>query len=181
MPDMILLEAEEKMNKTIEALRKEFAQVRTGKASTSVLDAICIDYYGVNTPIKQVAAITAPEAAQLVIKPYDKSSLKQIEAAIGGSDIGLTPQNDGSSIRLSFPRLTEERRKELVKTVDKNAESSKITIRNIRRETNDLLKKLSLPEDEEKGYMEDVQKLTDTFIHKIEDNKKSKETEIMTV
>lgn len=179
MPDMVLLEAEEKMEKAIENLKRDFAQIRTGRANPQVLDHICIDYYGVKTPIRQIGSVTMPEASQLLIKPYDKSTLKLIEAAINVSDLGINPQNDGTSIRLIFPKLTEERRREMVKSLGKYSENAKVAVRNARRDANDALKKLGLPEDDEKGYQDDVQKLTDKFVEKVANAAKEKENELM--
>ncbi len=181
MPEMILLEAEEKMEKAIEALKREFTQIRTGRANPAILDLVSIEYYGVNTPVKQVASISVPEANQLLIKPFDKSTLKAIEHAISACDLGCAPQNDGVTIRLTFPRLTEERRREMVKNLGKFEEGAKVAIRNIRRDTNDAIKKLGLPEDDEKGYMEDVQKLTDKFVANVGTLTEAKEKELMTV
>lgn len=179
MPDMVLLEAEEKMEKAIENLKRDFAQIRTGRANPNILDHITIEYYGVKTPIRQIGSVTMPEASQLLIKPYDKSTLKLIEAAINISDLGIAPQNDGSTIRLVFPKLTEERRREMVKNLGKYSESCKVAIRNVRRDANDALKKLELPEDEEKSWQEDVQKLTDKFVEKVSAETKIKENELM--
>lgn len=179
MPDMILLEAEEKMEKAIENLKRDFAQIRTGRANPNVLDHISIEYYGVKTPIRQIGSVTMPEASQLLIKPYDKSTLKLIEAAINVSDLGINPQNDGSSLRLVFPKLTEERRREMVKNLGKYSENCKVAIRNVRRDANDQLKKLELPEDEEKSWQDDVQKLTDKFVEKVSEEAKIKENELM--
>lgn len=181
MPDMVLLEAEEKMEKAIEALKRDFAQIRTGRANPAILDHISIDYYGVKTPVRQIGSITMPEASQLLIKPYDKSTLKLIEAAINQSDLGINPQNDGSTLRLIFPKLTEERRREMVKNLGKYTEACKVNIRNIRRDSNDALKKLDLPEDEERSYQDEVQKLTDSFIEKVGKEAKIKEDELMSI
>ena len=181
MPDMLLLEAEERMEKTVESYQKELNTVRTGRANPNLMDAICIDYYGVMTPIKQIASITVPEGNQLYIKPYDRSSLKAIEVAIATSDLGLNPQSDGTGIRLIIPKMTEERRRELTKQVGKMQEDAKVAIRNIRRDLNDALKKLSLPEDEEKGWLEDSQKATDEYTAKIDKVTAVKEKELMTI
>lgn len=181
MADMLLMEIEEKMEKTIEVLRKEFAAVRTGRANPALLDHVAIDYYGVKSPIKQISSITVPEGSQLYIKPFDKSTLKTIETAIMASDLGLNPQNDGIGIRLTLPKLTEERRRELVKHVSKLAENCKVAIRNVRRDGNDHVKKLGLTEDDEKGYLEDVQELTDKFIVKVDQANAEKEKELLTV
>lgn len=179
MPDMILLEAEEKMDKSIESYNRELQTIRTGRANPTLLDSIEIDYYGQMTPIRQVGQITVPEASQLYIKPYDKSVLKAIETAILQSNLGLTPQNDGTGIRLIIPKMTEERRRELVKQVGKLEEQAKVNIRNIRRDANDHLKKLELTEDDEKGYLEDVQTLTDKKIKEIEVCTAKKSEELM--
>lgn len=179
MPDMILLEAEEKMDKAIENYHQELQSIRTGRANPALLDQIFIEYYGVETPIKQVAQVTVPEGSQLYIKPYDRSVIKQIETAILASNLGLTPQNDGQGIRLVIPKMTEERRKELVKQVTKLEEGTKVAIRNIRRDANDALKKLKLTEDDEKGYLEDVQTLTDKKIKEVENITAKKSEELM--
>lgn len=181
MPEMILLETEEKMDKSIDSYQRELNTVRTGRANPKLLDNIMIDYYGVPTPVRQVGAISVPEASQLYIKPYDKSALKLIETAINASELGLNPQNDGNGIRLLIPQMTEQRRKELVKHVGKTQEGAKVAIRNIRRDANDDLKKMELAEDELKGYLEDVQKLTDKYIAKVETVTESKEKELLTI
>ena len=181
MPDMLLMEAIEKMDKTVESYQRELNTVRTGRANPNLLDSIRIDYYGVLTPIKQISSISVPEASQLYIKPYDKSSLKAIEVAINTSELGLNPQGDGVGIRLIIPKMTEERRRELVKLVGKMQETAKVGIRNIRRDLNDGLKKLGLPEDEEKGWLEDSQKYTDEYIGKIEKLTQEKEKDLMTI
>ncbi|MCR5705745.1 MAG: ribosome recycling factor [Acholeplasmatales bacterium] len=181
MPDMILLEAEENMDKAITSLQREFATVRTGRANPAMLDVIMVEYYGVPTPVRQVGAITVPEGNQIYIKPYDKSILKEIEKAINASNLGLTPQNDGQGIRLVIPPMTEERRKMLVKEVAKMEENAKVMVRNCRRDANEALKKLELPEDTEKGYLEDVQKLTDKKIAEVEAVTAEKEKDLMTI
>jgi len=179
--EMVLLEGEEKMDKAIAAYERELSTVRTGRANASLLDSIFIDYYGVQTPVKQISSITVPEANQLYIKPFDKSSVKDIEKAILASPLGLTPQNDGNGIRLILPKMTEERRRELVKLVSKMEEQAKVAIRNVRRDLNDEIKKLDLPEDDEKGSLEDVQKLTDKKIAQIETITERKSSELMAV
>ena len=181
MPDMVLLETEEKMEKTVQSMLKEFSKIRTGRASANILDSITIDYYGSPSPVRQISNVTTPEANQLLIKPYDASTLKAIERAISASELGITPINDGTSIRLIFPKLTEERRRELVKSLGKITEGAKVACRNIRREGNDDIKKLKLPEDDEKGYIEDIQKLTDKFIEKIDKETEIKEKELMEI
>ncbi len=181
MTEMLMLEVEEKMEKAIEALKRDFSTIKTGRANAAILDFISIDYYGVKTPVRQVAGISIPEANQLVIKPYDRSSLKLIETAILASDLGLTPQNDGSIIRLVIPKLTEERRREMTKNVGKYEENAKVAIRNIRRDGNDSVKKLGLSEDEEKGCLEDVQKLTDKYVALAAKLAEDKVKELMTL
>lgn len=181
MGDMILLELEEQMEKTILNLKKEFNTVRTGRANPSILDTLKVIYYGVETPVKQIASISVPESSQLFIKPFDKGTLKEIEKAIHESDLGITPQNDGTGIRLVFPKLTEERRKELVKVVYKYGENSKIALRNERRNAMDSLKKLGLPEDDEKYFQDEIQKVTDRFVLKVDEEAKLKEKDLMTI
>lgn len=185
MPKQVLEQTKEKMAKTIQVYTRELASIRAGRASASLLDKITVDYYGAPTPINQMAGISVPEARLLVIQPYDKTILGDIEKAIMKSDLGITPTNDGSVIRITIPALTEERRKDLVKQVKKEAEEAKVNIRNIRRDANDDLKKLEkageITEDELRGYTEDVQKLTDTNIEKIDSITKDKEKEILDV
>ena len=181
MPDMILMEAEEKMEKSIQSFEHDLAQVRTGRANPAILDSVFVNYYGCPTQLKQMASISTPEANQLYIKPFDKSSLKDIEIAISAANLGLNPQGDGVGIRIVLPAMTEERRKDLVKQVGRVSEDGKVAIRNIRREANESLKKLDLPEDDEKGYLEDVQKLTDKFIARIESIVDSKSKELMNI
>ena len=180
--DELLADAGERMQKSVEATRNEFSTVRTGRASPHLLDRIDVDYYGATTPLRQLANISASEARLLTVTPYDKSSIKAIEKSIMESDIGLTPSNDGSVIRLTIPELTEERRKELVKVVHKYAEDGKIAIRHARTQGRDGLKKLSgVSEDDVKHAEKDLQKLHDDFIHKIDELIKAKEAEIMEV
>ncbi|OXS78579.1 ribosome-recycling factor [Domibacillus enclensis] len=185
MSQEIMNQSKERMEKAIGAFNRELASIRAGRANASVLDRITIDYYGAPTPVNQLASINIPEARLLVITPYDKSSMSDIEKALLKSDLGLTPSNDGSVIRLNFPALTEERRKELAKLVKKEAEDAKVAIRNIRRDTNDDLKKSEkngdLTEDDLRGYTEDVQKQTDDYIRKVDEIAKEKEQEIMEV
>jgi ribosome recycling factor len=180
-----LNQIKDKMDKAIQALSRELATVRAGRANPAILDKVTVDYYGAPTPLNQLASINVPEARMLVIQPYDKSALGDMEKAILKADLGLNPTNDGSIIRIAIPALTEERRRELVKVVKKYAEESKIAIRNIRRDGNDDLKKLEkngeITEDELRGFTEDVQKLTDASISKIDSVAKEKEKEIMEV
>ena len=176
---------EEKMNKTIDALEREYKAVRAGRATAAVLERISVDYYGVPTPIHQMAAISIPEARTLLIQPWDASTLKEIEKAILTSDIGINPQNDGKIIRLSFPPLTEERRKEIVKEVRKKAEDAKVAIRNQRRGALDDLKALKknneITEDDESNGEKKIQNLTDKFCKEIDSVCASKEKEIMEI
>ena len=179
--EMTMLEYEDKMDKAIASYERELSTVRTGRANASLLDTISIDYYGVPTPVKQISSISIPEANQLYIKPYDKSSIKLIETAILASPLGLTPQNDGVGIRLILPKMTEERRRELVKLVGKMEEAAKVAIRNIRRDLNDDIKKLELPEDDEKASLDDSQKLTDDKIKKLGEVTARKNNELMSI
>lgn len=185
MPETIILESSERMDKALEALKKELALVRTGRANPAVLNGINVEYYGVPTPINQIASISVPEAQQLLIKPYDKSSLKDIEKAIQLADLNLTPLNDGQIIRINFPALTEQRRKELAKDVKAYGETAKIAIRNIRRDANDHLKKLEkdkkIGEDDLKFYEQEVQETTDKHITLIDEIVKDKEQSIMVI
>ena len=173
------------MQGAIDALKKEFASVRTGRASMGLLDGIVIDYYGTPTPVQQLASLSRPESRQIAIQPWEQKIIPEIEKAILKSDLGLTPMNDGKTIRINIPVLTEERRKQLVKIVKKRAEESKIAVRNIRRDSNEELKKLEknehVSEDEVKKEHDEVQKITDSFIKKIDELLEHKEKEIMEV
>ena len=174
----------EKMQKAYEFLTADFAAIRAGRANHHVLDKLRVDYYGTPTPIQQVGNVTVPEARIIQIAPWEKSLIKEIEKAIMTSDIGINPSNDGSVIRLVFPELTEERRKDLVKEVKKKGEEGKVAIRNIRRDGNDAFKKLAkteVSEDEIKGLEEELQKLTDKYVKDIDTLIDSKSKEIMTV
>ena len=181
----ILKEYGTKMQKTVDVVVSDFAAVRAGRANAAVLDKITVDYYGSPTPINQVAAISSPDPRSLLIKPWDGSILKAIEKAIQTSDLGINPQNDGRSLRLSFPQLTEERRKELVKQIRKYAEGGKVAIRNIRRDAMDNFKKQEkkseITEDEMKQVEKDLQKLTDDSCKKLDDLLAKKEKELMAV
>ena len=179
--DEILLDITDKMEKTMENLGKRFATVRAGRANPSSLDGVMVEYYGAMTPLKQLATISVPEARQLLIKPFDKSSLAAIEKAILASNLGYNPGNDGETIRIVIPELTEERRKELAKQVKAIAEDAKVSIRNIRRDGLEDVKKAELPEDEEKGMEKDIQDLVNEYNKKIEDGLKEKEQELLTV
>lgn len=185
MPKQVISNAKTKMEKSISAYTRELASIRAGRANASLLDKVFVDYYGAPTPINQLAGVSVPEARLLVIQPYDKTILGDIEKAILKSDLGLNPTNDGSVIRMAIPALTEERRKELVKVVKKEAEEAKIMIRNIRRDANDDLKKLEknneITEDDLRSYSDDIQKMTDQHIAKIDQITKDKEKEILEV
>ena len=183
MKDEILSELREKMAKTGEALKKEFQRIRTGRASTALLDGIKVDCYDTQMPVEQVASISVPESRLIMIQPWDQSIIGEIEKSILKSELGLTPMNDGKIIRISIPPLTEERRKELAKLAKKMAEESEISIRNHRREANEMFKELKnekeISEDEFYKSQEDVQKITDDFIKKIDEITGEKEKEIM--
>ena len=172
-----------KMDKTLEILQEDFGAVRAGRANARVLDRIVVEYYGVDTPIGQVGTISSPDARTLVIQPWDGSLLKKIEKAIQTSDLGINPQNDGRVIRLVFPQLTEERRRELTKQVKKYGEDAKVAVRNIRRDAMDYIKKLkkdsTITEDEQKKAEKDLQELTDKYIKKVDDACAVKEKELM--
>ena len=172
-----------KMDKTLEVLAGDFSAVRAGRASAALLDRISVEYYGQETPINQVGSITSPDPRTLVIEPWDKSLLKTIEKAIQVSDLGINPQNDGRIIRLVFPQLTEERRKELTKQVKKYGEESKVAIRNIRRDAMDAIKamkkKSEITEDEQKVAEKDLQKVTDDYVKKVDEMAAKKEKELM--
>lgn len=176
---------EEKMTKTISVLREELAAIRAGRANPAVLDKLEVDYYGVPTRVNQLAAVSVSEARTLVIQPYDKSTLKSIEKAIQASDIGINPNNDGTVLRLLFPPLTEERRKDLAKIIAKMGEESKVAIRSIRRDANDKLKGMKkaseITEDDLKNLENDCQKITDKYIAEIDKITAEKEKEIMSV
>lgn len=177
----ILNETEEKMLKAIENMEKRFTNVRAGRANPRILDNVMVKYYGVPTPLIQLATISVPEARQLVIKPFDKSCISDIEKGIYEANIGLTPNNNGEMVMLVIPELTEERRKEYVKEVKTIAEEAKIALRNIRQDSNSDIKKLELPEDEEKSGMEDVQELITKYNKEVDKLLSEKEKELMTV
>ena len=175
---------EEKMTKTMAKLDGELGAIRAGRANPNVLNRIMVDYYGTPTPIQQVANVSVPEARMIQIQPWDKTMIKAITKAIQTSDLGINPNNDGSVIRLVFPELTEERRKELVKDVKKKGEAAKVAIRNIRRDGNDSFKKLKgteISEDEIKDMEEDLQKMTDKFVKEVDKAVEVKSKEVMTV
>jgi ribosome recycling factor len=173
------------MQAAVDALTREFAGLRTGRANAALLDAVRVEAYGNLTPINQLASVSVPDPRTIVIQPWDASQMKEIEKGIARSDLGLTPSNDGKVIRLSLPTLTEDRRKQLAKTVGKFAEDARVAIRNARREANDKLKALAkdkkVSEDEERRGHDQIQKTTDRFVAKVEDLAKKKEHEVMTV
>ena len=183
MIESIYQETKDNMGKSIDALKNEFNRVRTGRASLTILDGIRVDYYGTLTPLNQMATLSVPESRLITIQPWDVSVIKEIEKAILKSDLGLTPSNDGKIIRISIPPLTEERRKELVKVINKISEDHKIAVRNIRRDSNELLKGLKkdgdISEDEAFKAQDQVQKITDEHIKLIDDVNKDKEKEIL--
>lgn len=180
-----IIECEDKMKKSLEVLRREYASLRAGRANPSILDRIQVDYYGTLTPLNQMANISAPEPRLLLIQPWDKSVIGNIEKAILKSDLGINPTNDGSVIRIAIPQLTEERRRELVKVVHKKAEEARVSIRNIRRDYNDKVKAQEkakeVTEDEARRGLDDVQKLTDKYIAEVDWAADLKEKEIMEV
>ncbi len=183
MDERIIVYAD-KMDKTIANLESELAAIRAGRANPHVLDKITVDYYGMPTPLQQAANISVPEARMIQIQPWEKSMLKEIEKAINMSDIGINPTNDGTSVRLIFPELTEERRKELVKDVKKKGEAAKIAIRNVRRDGNDAFKKLKgteVSEDAIKDLEEELQKITDKKIEVVDKAVEAKSKEVLTV
>lgn len=185
MIDEIMLAAEERMQKAIHSLGESFASVRTGRASAMILDRIKVDYYGVPTPINQMAAVKTPDAHMLVIEPWDKTSLTAIEHAIMQSDLGITPSNDGTLIRLPFPSLTEERRREFVKQCKTYAEEARVAVRGARRDANTAIehavKEDGLPEDDQRRAEVDIQKMTDAFVAEVEEAFKKKEAEVMEI
>ena len=185
MIEEVLSEAKVRMVKSIEVLQRDLSGIRTGRATPMILDNIKIDYYGTQTPLKQIATISAPEARLLIIQPWDNASLGDITKAIQKSDLGLNPSSDGHIIRLPIPPLSEERRKELVKSVHKRAEEGKVALRNIRRDSMDMLKDLEkekeISQDEHKRAQNKLQEITDTFIAQIDQIAKDKETELLEV
>jgi ribosome recycling factor len=181
----IVARAEAKMKASVDVLRKELASIRTGRASPGLVENLHVEYYGTETPLKQLANISAPETRSIVIQPYDRGAMGSIEKAILKSDLGLTPNNDGQNIRLTIPTLTEERRKDLVKMVRRQLEEGRIAVRNVRRDANEHLKAMekekTLSADDDKRAQERLQKLTDTYIKQIDDIGHAKEAEVMEV
>jgi len=181
----IVKQSDDKMNKSFESMINNFGKTRTGRASASVLDDIKVNYYGTPTSIKQLCNVNIPEARMITLQPFDKSSLNEIEKAIFAANLGITPENDGNIIRLPFPALTEDKRKDIVKQIKKTAEDTKVAIRNIRRDQNELIKKMKkdseITEDQEKKSLDEIQKATDKWIEKIDEVTKNKEKEILEV
>lgn len=185
MVEKTILEADSRMKKAISVLRDEFLTIRTGRASTALVDRIIVEYYGTRVPLKQLATLSVPEPRLLVIHPFDKNSIPGIEKAVLQSDLGITPSNDGTIIRLPVPPLTEDRRKELIKIASRMAEETRVAVRNIRRDSNESLKSVEkekqISEDEERRAQEEIQKKTDKYIDEIGEMLKNKEEEIMEV
>ncbi len=181
----LLKKTEEQMQKSVDALYREYKSIRAGRANAGVLDRVMVDYYGVPTPVQQMAAVSVPEPRTLLVQPWDKTTLKDIEKAILTSDIGINPQNDGTAIRLNFPPLTEERRKDIVKDIHKKSEEAKVGVRNHRRDALDKLKALkkgnTITEDDESDGEKKIQNLTDKFCKEIDGMSASKEKEIMEI
>ncbi|MBR1815782.1 MAG: ribosome recycling factor [Lachnospiraceae bacterium] len=181
----MLNQFEEKMQKSLDTLLSEYATVRAGRANPHILDKLRVDYYGTPSPLQQVANITVPEARTIIIQPWEPSLIKDIEKAILTSDLGVTPNNDGKSVIINFPELTEDRRKELVKDIKKKAEAAKVAVRNVRRDANDFVKKMNkqneMSEDELKINEEKIQKMTDKFVEKIDKAMEEKSKELLTV
>ena len=181
----VIASNEERLTKSIDSLKREFGTLRAGRATPNLLDKVMVDYYGTPTPVNQVAKVSVPEARMILITPWEKSLIHDIEKAIMKSELGLSPNSDGTAIRLSIPQLTQERRLDLVKTVGKKAEEAKVAIRNIRRDANDNIKKLEknkeITEDEAKKGQEDMQKLVDKYIKLVDTLKEAKDKEIMEV
>lgn len=183
--EQVFTKTKEKMEKCLNALERDYAAVRAGRANPAILDKVMVDYYGVPTPVNQMAAISVPEARLLVVQPWDASTLKEIEKAINTADIGINPQNDGKVIRLTFPQLTEEHRKSLQKDISKRGEDAKVAIRNVRRDAMDDIKKLKkdnqITEDDQKDGEKKLQDITDDYIKQIEAITKKKEEEVISL
>lgn len=181
----LMNETEEKMQKAVEALRRDVKTLRAGRATPGLLDKVTVDYYGTPTPLNQLANISAPEPRLLVVQPWDKSVIKDVEKALLKSDLGLTPNNDGAIIRLSIPELTQERRRDLVKVLRKKAEEGRVSVRNIRREANDGVKSMEknkdISEDDSRRALDDIQKLTDKYVNEVDQVMENKEKEIMEI
>lgn len=183
--DTLKTNTKEKMQKSFDSLLHQYSKIRTGRASASILDDVRINYYGQPTPVKQLCNISIPEARTIIVQPWDKTTLGDIEKAILAANIGITPENDGNVIRLPFQPLTEDKRKEIVKNIKKLSEDARVAIRNIRRDANELGKKMKkdsqISEDEEKKLLKELQDITDEWIKKIDESEKAKEKEIMEV
>ncbi len=183
--DAVFTKAKEKMEKCLDALNRDYKAVRAGRANPAILDRVTVDYYGTPTPINQMAAISVPEPRMLMIQPWDASTLRDIEKAINTAEIGINPSNDGKVIRLAFPALTEERRKELVKDISKRGEEAKVAVRNVRRDAMDDIKKLKksneITEDEQKDGEKKLQDITDSYIKQVEEMVKKKEDEVLSI
>lgn len=183
--DAVFTKAKEKMEKCLDALNRDYKAVRAGRANPAILDRVMVDYYGTPTPINQMAAISVPEPRMLMIQPWDASTLKDIEKAINTAEIGINPSNDGKVIRLAFPALTEERRKELVKDISKRGEEAKVAVRNVRRDAMDDIKKLKkdneITEDDQKNGEKKLQDITDSYIKQVEEMVKKKEDEVLSI
>jgi ribosome recycling factor len=183
--DKVISNAEERMKKTFQSLEYDYSMIRAGRANPNLLNKLSVSYYGAMTPLQQVSNVSVPEARVIVIQPWDRSLIKDIEKAILASDIGITPSNDGNAIRLVFPELTKERREQLVKEIHKKAEEAKVAVRNIRRDANDAIKKLQksseITEDDQKDGEERIQKMTDKFIKLIDEDVEKKTVEVTTV
>lgn len=183
--DAVFTKTKEKMEKCLDALNRDYKAVRAGRANPAILDRVTVDYYGTPTPINQMAAISVPEPRMLMIQPWDASTLKDIEKAINTAEIGINPSNDGKVIRLVFPALTEERRKELVKDISKRGEEAKVAVRNVRRDAMDDIKKLKkdneITEDDQKNGEKKLQDITDSYIKQVEEMVKKKEDEVLSI
>lgn len=183
--DTVFTKAKEKMEKCLDALNRDYKAVRAGRANPAILDRVTVDYYGTPTPINQMAAISVPEPRMLMIQPWDASTLKDIEKTINTAEIGINPSNDGKVIRLAFPALTEERRKELVKDISKRGEEAKVAVRNVRRDAMDDIKKLKksneITEDDQKDGEKKLQDITDSYIKQVEEMVKKKEDEVLSI
>lgn len=183
--DAVFTKTKDKMEKCLDALNRDYKAVRAGRANPAILDRVTVDYYGTPTPINQMAAISVPEPRMLMIQPWDASTLKDIEKAINTSEIGINPSNDGKVIRLAFPALTEERRKELVKDISKRGEEAKVAVRNVRRDAMDDIKKLKkdneITEDDQKNGEKKLQDITDSYIKQVEEMVKKKEDEVLSI
>lgn len=183
--DTVFTKTKEKMEKCLDALNRDYKAVRAGRANPAILDRVTVDYYGTPTPINQMAAISVPEPRMLMIQPWDASTLKDIEKAINTAEIGINPSNDGKVIRLAFPALTEERRKELVKDISKRGEEAKVAVRNVRRDAMDDIKKLKkdneITEDDQKNGEKKLQDITDSYIKQVEEMVKKKEDEVLSI